>query len=387
MDKHRSIGIIQGFPRRLNPLIEPCGKIGDPLQRRKAQLLSTFLLSMFIVFLCINFGYALFIPHYALPVADIVSYAILIGAYLLSRTRYTVLASVIMLIMFPFNVFTNILSGTTENMAATSAFLIPGYILAGIFLPVMGAAIYGFACCLFIALLPLFAPLSIPAFSAILGPLAVNILSVVLVLISVMHRNRIERYRQDELIQTYNHTLEGLSHTLEIRDKETEGHCRRVTDLTVQLALLFGINGENLEHIYRGALLHDVGKMAIPDSILMKAGELSEEECSMMRMHPTIASQMFASIPFLKPAMEIPASHHEWWNGEGYPLGLRGEDIPLAARIFAVVDVWDALISDRRYRKAWTKEQAIKYLREQRGKQFDPEIVDRFLSLQMNQKS
>jgi hypothetical protein len=386
MDKHSSNGNISFFPRFFHPLIEPSSMIMDLAQRRRATLLSTFLLSMFVVFVCINTGYAIFIPGYSLPLADIMSYAILISVYLLSRTKHTRLASVIILLMFPFNVFTNVLSGTTSNMTATLSFLIPSYILAGVFLSVAGAAVYGLICCFLIALLPFLNPLTIPEFSHIVGPLAVNFLSVILVLIFLVHRNRIERDRRNELLETYNHTLEGLSRILEVRDKETEGHCRRVTEMTMQMALAFGINGDKLDHIYRGALLHDVGKMAIPDSVLMKTDALTQEELALMHTHPTIASQMLSSIPFLKPALEIPECHHEWWNGEGYPKGLKGENIPLSARIFAVVDVWDALLSDRPYRKALTKEQAMEYLRTQRGKQFDPDITDKFLALQINPK-
>lgn len=386
MNKNNEKSNISFLSRLFDSLINPSSRISDLAQRRRAALLSTFLLSMFVVFVCINIGYAIFIPQYGLPLADIVSYAILISVYLLSRTQYTSLASVIILLMFPFNVFTNVLSGTTSNMTATMAFLIPSYILAGVFLSVASVAVYGFLCCLFIAILPVLHPLTIPDFSHIVGSLAVNLLSVILVLIFLVHRNRLERDRREELLQTYNHTLEGMSRMLEIRDKETEGHSRRVTELTLQMAQVCGIDGDKFDHIYRGALLHDVGKMAIPDSVLMKTGELTKEESALMHMHPAIAYEILSSIPFLKPALEIPSCHHEWWNGEGYPKGLKGEEIPLAARIFAIVDVWDALLSDRPYRKALTKEKAMEYLRKQRGKQFDPKIVDCFLSLQMNGK-
>jgi putative nucleotidyltransferase with HDIG domain len=184
------------------------------------------------------------------------------------------------------------------------------------------------------------------------------------------------------LRQAYDNTLEGWSRALEIRDKETEGHSHRVTSLTINLARAMGIRGEDLEYLYRGSLLHDIGKMAIPDTILTKKTALDDEEWTVMRTHPKIAYDMLSAISFLKPALVVPAYHHEWWNGEGYPSGLRGEDIPLSARIFAVVDVWYSLLSDRPYRKAWGKEQALQYIRDQSGKQFDPAIVEKFIALE-----
>jgi putative nucleotidyltransferase with HDIG domain len=208
---------------------------------------------------------------------------------------------------------------------------------------------------------------------------------VVLLVIFVVHRNRIERDRQAKLKEAYDQTLEGWARAMELRDKETEGHARRVVDLTMKMARVMGIDKKKLVHIYRGALLHDIGKMALPDSILSKTAELNEEEKAIMQSHPTVAYEMLSTVPFLQPALDIPRYHHEWWNGEGYPNGLKEEKIPLAARIFAVVDVWDALLSDRPYRKAWSKEQTIQYLKDQRGKRFDPKIVDTFLALEKDE--
>jgi putative nucleotidyltransferase with HDIG domain len=207
------------------------------------------------------------------------------------------------------------------------------------------------------------------------------LICVTLLIISIQNRNRIERGRQSEMRKAYDGTLEGWSHALEIRDKETEGHSKRVTELTLRLGRACGLQGEDLDSLYRGALLHDIGKMAIPDAILTKKTSLDEEEWTVMRTHPKIAFDMLSAIAFLQPALVVPAYHHEWWNGEGYPSGLRGEQIPLPARIFSVVDVWDALLSTRPYRKAWTKEQALQYLNDQSGKQFDPDIVARFIAL------
>ncbi len=182
-----------------------------------------------------------------------------------------------------------------------------------------------------------------------------------------------------ELRLAYDATILGWSHALDLRDRETEGHTQRVTKLTVQLAEAFGLSEEAVTHIRRGALLHDMGKMGVPDAILLKPGTLTDEEWLHMRRHPQYAYDMLAQIDYLKPALDIPYCHHEKWDGTGYPRGLKGEDIPLAARLFAVVDVWDALYYDRPYRKGWTVENTLAYIREQSGRHFDPGVVDIFL--------
>lgn len=181
-----------------------------------------------------------------------------------------------------------------------------------------------------------------------------------------------------ELLMSYEFTLEGWAKALELRDGATKGHTERVAEMTVQLARAMGVGEDQLVHIRRGALLHDIGKLGIPDSILLKPGPLTEEEREIMRQHPVYAKELLSPIPYLRPALDIPCWHHERWDGSGYPRGLKGESIPLAARIFAIVDVWDALRSDRPYRRAWPAEKALAYIREQRGKHFDPRVVDAF---------
>lgn len=181
------------------------------------------------------------------------------------------------------------------------------------------------------------------------------------------------------LSMAYEATLLGWSMALELRDQETQGHTRRVMDITEELARKMGIAEPELDHVRRGALLHDIGKMGVPDVILRKAGPLADEEWAIMRRHPEYARRFLANIDYLAPALDIPYCHHERWDGSGYPRGLAGEDIPLAARIFAVVDVFDALRSDRPYRKAWPKEATLRYIEEQAGKQFDPRVVKVFL--------
>jgi len=182
-----------------------------------------------------------------------------------------------------------------------------------------------------------------------------------------------------DLTTAYDATIEGWSRALELRDRETQGHTQRVTRVTLRLAELVGIEGEDLVNVRRGVLLHDIGKMAIPDRILLKPGPLTSPEWDIMRQHPRYAYEMLSPIPYLRASIDIPYSHHERWDGSGYPRGLKGSEIPLPARIFAVVDVWDALISNRPYRQAWTKEKVIRYLRSQAGKRLDPEIVVFFI--------
>jgi putative two-component system response regulator len=184
-----------------------------------------------------------------------------------------------------------------------------------------------------------------------------------------------------QLLNAYEATIEGLSHALDLRDRETEGHSRRVTELTVQLAKAMGISEGEITHYRRGALLHDMGKIGVPDSILHKPDTLTEEEWVIMRKHPRLAYDMLYPIEYLRPALDIPYSHHEKWDGSGYPRGLKGEGIPMSARLFAIADVWDALTSDRPYRAAWSEEEALAYIREQADKHFDPKVVELFFNV------
>ncbi|MBL8100682.1 MAG: response regulator [Anaerolineales bacterium] len=201
---------------------------------------------------------------------------------------------------------------------------------------------------------------------------------------------RLNRYRKllderanietahEQLLSAYDATIEGWSRAMDLRDKETEGHTLRVTDLSVKLARNMGINEGELLFIRRGALLHDIGKLGVPDSILHKPSALSDEEWETMRQHPQFAYDMLYPIEYLRPALDIPFCHHEKFDGTGYPRQLKGEQIPLSARIFAIVDVWDALTSDRPYRPAWEKQKAMDFINEQSGKHFDPKVVEAF---------
>jgi putative nucleotidyltransferase with HDIG domain len=189
----------------------------------------------------------------------------------------------------------------------------------------------------------------------------------------------------EKMLDIYDATLESWSHALELRERENGGHGQRVVNLTLKLARLMDVKEENMANIRRGALLHDIGKMAVPDSILLKPGPLTPEEWTVMRQHPDYSYRLLQPIKFLEPALDIPYCHHERWDGNGYPRGIKGEEIPLAARIFAVVDVWDSLRSDRPYRPAWEKEKVREYIRSLAGSYFDPAVVNVFLKMIANE--
>ena len=185
----------------------------------------------------------------------------------------------------------------------------------------------------------------------------------------------------DELRLAYDTTIEGWSHALDLRDKETEGHTQRVKEMTLKLAQAAGMREEEMIHVRRGVLLHDIGKLGVPDDILLKPGALTDEEWTIMRQHPVYAYELISPIEFLRQALDIPYCHHEKWDGTGYPRGLKGEQIPLAARLFTVVDVWDALSSDRPYRRRWSKEKVMDYIRSLSGTYFDPHAVELFFEV------
>ena len=185
----------------------------------------------------------------------------------------------------------------------------------------------------------------------------------------------------EELENAYEETLMGWAKAVELRDQDTENHTMRVAELTIHLARFLRVPDEQIIHIRRGAMMHDIGKLGIPDSILLKTDRLTPREFEIMKMHTTYAYDMIYPIKHLRPAIEIPFCHHEKWDGSGYPRGLRCEEIPLEARIFAVVDVWDALRSNRPYRVEWSKETVIEYLKEQIYSHFDPQIVYSYLEM------
>ena len=207
---------------------------------------------------------------------------------------------------------------------------------------------------------------------------------LLLMILDVTERVKAQRKLVDyanSLARAYEETINAWAEVLELRDKETGKHAKRVAAMTIELAILMGVPGKLLPHIQRGAILHDIGKMVIPNSILNKPRPLSPEEYEIVKQHPTFACNLLSKIGFLDQAKDIPCFHHERWDGSGYPFGIKGEEIPLAARIFAVVDVFDALISDRVYRKKWPVKKAVDYIKQESGRSFDPSAVKAFLDL------
>jgi len=197
---------------------------------------------------------------------------------------------------------------------------------------------------------------------------------------SLQQQDEIQR-AHNELQDAYEETLKGWVRALDARDRETELHSRRVTLLTKSVARQAGIADQDLEDVRRGALLHDIGKIAVPDHILRKPGPLTDAEWVIMRTHPKAAYDILKPIKHLANSLDIPYCHHERWDGAGYPRGLKGDAIPLSARIFAIIDVWDALLSDRPYRKAWKREKVIEHIQENSGTHFDPVLADLFLKM------
>ncbi len=206
--------------------------------------------------------------------------------------------------------------------------------------------------------------------------------------IALENANLVESLQRSnlELMSAHERTIEGWSAALDLRDEETEGHSQRVTEHTVLLADRLGMPHEQLVHVRRGALLHDIGKMGIPDAILLKPGPLDDDEWNLMKQHPGFAHKLLQPIGFMRAALDIPYCHHERWDGSGYPRGLKGEDIPFSARIFSVVDVYDALTSDRPYRSAWTHERALSHIAGLSGVHFDPQVVDEFMAMMVEEQ-
>ncbi len=227
-----------------------------------------------------------------------------------------------------------------------------------------------------------------PTNFGILVPMVVLLLAaaiIIWVIVDTIEKNLMRaRSSETDLRRNYDLTLEAWAKVMEYRDRETEGHSRRLVELSTRLARSLGIGEEQILQLRRGALMHDIGKLAVPDEILLKPEALTEAERKIIQKHPIYAREMLAGIPFLQPSVEVAYSHHEQWDGKGYPEGLIGEQIPLLARVFAVVDSWDALRSDRVYRKAWSVEEVITYLKQNAGTKYDPHIVEIFLGMIQN---
>jgi putative two-component system response regulator len=202
----------------------------------------------------------------------------------------------------------------------------------------------------------------------------------------VEQRSQLEKLHE-ELLISYHKTIEGWSNALDLRDKETEGHTQRVTQVSIDFAREIGVSEDQIDHVRMGAMLHDIGKLGVSDRILLKPGTLTKDEMDVMKLHPVYAYQWLSPIEFLKAALDIPYCHHEKWDGSGYPRGIRGEEIPLFARLFAVVDVWDALCSERPYHDPMPEADVLTYLQTEAGKHFDPALVQVFIAMRKNQIS
>jgi len=224
-----------------------------------------------------------------------------------------------------------------------------------------------------------------PAKFSDLEPIIIILLIASLLVWVIMnnHEDNIGRVRKSgaELYKNNILTLESWAKVLEYRDIETAGHSSRIVELSSRLAYALGCSKEEIEHLRWGSLLHDIGKLAIPDSILLKPAKLDKKEEKIMQRHPVLGKQMLSGMSFLEPSLSVVYSHHEHWDGNGYPQGLKGEDIPHLARIFSIVDCWDALNSDRPYRKAWPHEKIVEYIRDNSGIIYDPHIVEVFLKI------
>ncbi len=224
---------------------------------------------LFFLFLGVNLGYFIFVPDYELPPADLIGYGFLVTTYILSRTRFPTVAAILVMTMFPMNIFGNLIGGTSINPSVTLVYLLPSFVLSSMWFSVKGVVSYCLLTLSGIISLPYLAPASISSFSDIIGAFSVSVVGSVLVVVAMIHRNLMESDRQNELETAYDTTLEGWAHALELRDRGTEGHSQRVINLVIQLARKIGVQEKDIVHVRRGALLHDIGKMGVPDSILL----------------------------------------------------------------------------------------------------------------------
>lgn len=396
-------GIAQGranpkqlFQRLTHCLFAPSSEITEPDQRRQATMLSGILLGIIMLSGVSESVTVALIDwtNYTGYRETIIATSGLFIAYIISRTRHVQIAAILGMIIAVVAAF---ISGLSEPRGVLSGIL--DYLILPLWISSLYIDLKKLAFLIGVTLTGLLlfpcASQKVSLSFILIGPFSFILITSVILLVITHHRNQLEQDRRSELdilvsqvqqsntelSQAYESTIEGWSRVLDLRDKETEGHSRRVTELTLKLAQIYQFSDTELVHIRRGALLHDIGKMGVPDRILLKAGPLTEEEWEIMRMHPTYAYKMLHPIAYLRPALDIPYCHHEKWDGSGYPRGLRGKQIPLAARIFAMVDVWDAITSDRPYCNAWPKNKARDHIRAQAGKHFDPNLVEHFLTL------
>lgn len=361
----------------------------DRLTRnQKAKFLHVTLMLAFVVFLALaylNYYYSFYVLGNMMSAIAVLS---LFGLYLNYKKKFIISAifsSIIVYIAIFFNLYT---SGTLYDSGSVA---LPVYLIFTSFMfkkrSIFYVTVLLILSCLFLFFLEQNGIIqgrletSIIALSAIII-LLIATAGLLYVRADIWEKNLARLlYSQQEVREAYDMTLFGWSNALDLKDHETEGHSRRVVELSLALGKKMDLSQEELLHLQRGALLHDVGKIGIPDNILLKPGQLTEEEREIMQKHPTLAKHLLKDIAYLKKSIEIPYSHHEMWDGSGYPQGLKGTQIPIAARIFTIVYVWDALISDRPYRKAWPKEKVVAFIKENSGTMFEPRVVDNFLEI------
>lgn len=365
----------------LNLFISPHNSIQDPIEKFQARFISGI-----IIFLFMFIGLDVFISG-NVPAYFLILFIII---YIISRTQYFYFAGILSIIAMAGSVLQPLLMEedlSNTNVFGYVAWLVPGIILSGIILNGRQLFLVTTAHAIFPSLISFLGGPKLPSLF-ILEYISYIIVVSSLVMLSVGIRNRlintmVEQAESNnrELKLAYETTLEGWAKALELRDKETVGHSKRVTELAVRFGQALNLSDEELDFIRFGALLHDIGKMGIPDVILNKPAELNETERKSIEEHPKYAYDLLKEISFLKGSIDIPHYHHERWDGNGYPRKLKEREIPLIARIFTFVDIWDALNSDRPYRNAWKREEVIKYIQENSGKIFDPDLVEVFLKL------
>lgn len=353
----------------------------DPLEQRRGRLLSMYLLMCGVILIHLTVVNLIFRPEDVKAfreyiIQDLASAFVVYILWVFNRKGYTLWTAIIFI---SFSIITPVFVFTPKDLESTMVILALPIMASSFVITPTASFFYAFLASAGYTISILFYDMFyLYNFTSIITLFGISFAAFIT---AWQFNKSLEKNETllNKLEQSYEITLDSWSRALDMRDKETEGHTQRVSKLTLRIAQKMGFSKEDLTHMRRGALLHDIGKLGVPDSILLKAGPLTDEEVSFMRQHTQFAYDLIYPIEYLRPSLDIPTTHHEKWDGSGYPRGLSGEQIPLAARIFAIVDVYDALTSDRPYRAAWAKEKAIQYIREQSGLHFDPQIVPIFL--------
>jgi hypothetical protein len=368
------------FDAVLDLLIAPNSSVEDIQARQNARLAAIISLSLIIVFT--GFMARTTLSGEPSTPTDLFSYFMLLGIYIFSRTRLHQGAIWLLMLLAPGNTFINVWLGTTYDVQQTLYFLAIGYGMAAIFLKRRWTIIFTAANVISLLLTPQIAPEGLISLDQLDVHITINIILGTIAIIATTHKANIEREREDENRRNNAAALSSLMRALEFRHNETAVHTNQAVDLSIKLAQRCGIRSpKHLRQIREGAMLHDIGKIAVPDGILLKEEQLTDSEWEIIKMHPRISFELLEDFDFLQDSLAIPHYHHERFDGSGYPYGLAGEEIPIEARIFAVVDVYDALLEDRPYRDAWPADKVIEYIQENRGSLFDPHIVDIFIEL------